>query len=73
MNIRELSIKEQKMIENAPFPYNKPELLAPYRKKDLVLIDDQCLGILGEIDFKSIQKHYRSLGKEPVIICLPVN
>lgn len=67
MKISELSIKEQKMIENAPFPYNKPELLAQYRGKDLVVIDDQCLGILGEIDFKSIQKHYRSLCKEPII------
>ncbi|MGK7872381.1 MAG: hypothetical protein AB4426_03420 [Xenococcaceae cyanobacterium] len=74
MNISNLSPELRKArIAKAPFPYNRPELLAQYRGQDMVVVDDKFLGVLGEIDFKAIQKHYRSQGKEPVIICVPPN
>lgn len=57
----------------ATFPYNYPELLAHYRGKDLVVVDNKFLGVLGEIDFKAIEKYYRFQDKEPVIICVPAN
>lgn len=72
MDIINLSPDEGK-VANAPFPYNHPELLAQYRGKNLVVVDDKFLGILGEIDFKAIQKYYRFQDKEPVIICVPAD
>lgn len=66
-----VSLPSMKKILQNSFPYNSPELLAKYRGKDVVIVDDQFLGILGEIDFKALQKHYRLQGKEPIIICLP--
>ncbi|MBD2305436.1 hypothetical protein H6G17_07910 [Chroococcidiopsis sp. FACHB-1243] len=74
MDISNLSLEQKKtVLAKAPFPYNHPELIAQYRGKNMVVVDDQFLGILGEIDFKAIQKHYREQGKEPVIICVPPN
>lgn len=70
-DISKLSPEVQEEITKAPFPYNQPELLYKYRGKNMVVVDDRFLGILGEIDFKAIQKHYREQGKEPVIICVP--
>ncbi len=72
MNIRELSIKEQKMIEKAPFPYNKPELLTQYRGNNIIIVDEQIVAA-GNVDYRPIFQYYRSLGKEPIIICVPVN
>lgn len=73
MNSSNLPPQEETKIASASFPYNHPELLTQHRGKDIVVIDDKFLGILGEIDFKAIQKYYRSQGKEPVIVCLPPN
>ncbi len=70
MDITDLSIEEEK-VANSRFPYNHPELFVQHRGMNLVIVDDKFLGILGEIDFKAIQKYYRLQGKEPVIICVP--
>jgi hypothetical protein len=47
MDITKLPPEYQQMIANAPFPYNQPELLAKYRGKNIVVVDNQLLGYLG--------------------------
>ena len=73
MNARQLLPKPKQLNTQVPFPYNNPEILTQYRGKDIVVVEDEFLGVLGEIDFKAIQRHYRKQGKEPVIICIPPN
>lgn len=73
MDIDKYPPEVQKEIANAPFPYNQPELLYKYRGKNMVVVDDQLIGILGELDFQAVRKHYLEQGKEPVIICVPPN
>jgi hypothetical protein len=71
MDIDKYPPEVQKIIANAPFPYNQPELLYKYRGKNIVVVDDQLIGVLGELDFQAVRKHYLEQGKEPVIICVP--
>lgn len=73
MDIDKYPPEVQKEIANAPFPYNQPELLYKYRGKNMVVVDDQLIGILGELDFQAVRKDYLEQGKEPVIICIPPN
>ena len=73
MDTKQLTPKSKQLNAKVPFPYNHPDILIQYRGQDIVVVEDQFLGILGEIDFKAIQRHYRKQGKEPVIICIPPN
>ena len=66
------NLDKKNEIENAPFPYNRPDILAKYRGHNIVVVDDQIVAA-GDIDYRPILHHYRKQGKEPVIICVPAH
>jgi hypothetical protein len=73
MNISNLSSLQEKLkIDPSAFPYNQPELLEQYRGHNIIVVDDQIVAA-GDVDYRPIFQHYRSLGKEPIIICIPAN